>query len=97
MSFWVVKIIKNNGNKWGLKRGWGWFEKLEWVIFFFLISSTLKIIIADGSLIFFHRFGLSQKNFNVWKEILLKDLSYKNLDIHTVIFYVDFITAADQV
>ena len=44
---------------------------------------------------FFHRFGLSQK-LCVWKEILLKDLSYKNLDIHTIIFDVDIITAADH-
>ena len=46
---------------------------------------------------FFSSFWFITKNFNVWKEILLKDLSYKNLDIHTIIFYVDFITAADQV
>ena len=47
------------------------------------------------NIFFFHRFGLSQK-LCVWKEILLKDLSYKNLDIHTIIFDVDIITAADH-
>ena len=93
------QILKTNGFGGSYNRGNGWVWKTGvGNLFFFLFYklNIFKIIIADGSLMFFfHRFGLSQK-LCVWKEILLKDLSYKNLDIHTIIFDVDIITAADH-